>query len=401
MTRRRRSAPGRSRNTCCRSSLLPPSDWPIALPFASPRRLRHLHGYARPRCNRTSGWMFINFKSVSGCLPPWAISYIPIERPHTRRFYRNQPLNLIGRRVGPRGAPRQVRRGQARGDRQRAGIPDPHHQEGARRGDDVAGERPHHAGHHRRHRALRRPVRHGVGRLSRPGGDRHERLGHARQGRGPGRRGADHDRHRPGRRPAGGHGLQLADPLQPRADRQARRLRLRAFDLPVDGPRPAGLGTRGQARQRAAGRRQLLAGRTIMAFGSFDRKTSSQPMAEINMVPLIDVVLVLLVIFIVTAPLLTNAVKLDLPKATSTADIQKPEKVEFAIDATGSLFWNGERLSREDAVASFVEAGAQRPQPEIYLRADQNVAYRYVAEMLADASKAGLSKIAFVSEPAR
>ena len=69
-----------------------------------------------------------------------------------------------------------------------------------------------------------------------------------------------------------------------------------------------------------------------MAFGSFDRKNASQPMAEINMVPLIDVVLVLLVIFIVTAPLLTNAVKLDLPKASSTADIQKPEKVEFAID---------------------------------------------------------------------
>ena len=138
-----------------------------------------------------------------------------------------------------------------------------------------------------------------------------------------------------------------------------------------------------------------------MAFGSFDRKTSSQPMAEINMVPLIDVVLVLLVIFIVTAPLLTNAVKLDLPKATSNADIQKPEKVEFAIDASGSLFWNGERISREDAVMRFTEAGTKRPQPEIYLRADQGVAYRYVAEMLADASKAGLSKIAFVSEPAR
>ena len=74
------------------------------------------------------------------------------------------------------GAPRQVWRGQARGDRQRAGVPDAHHQEGARRGDDVAGKRPHHAGHHRRHRALRRPVRHGVGRLSRPGGDRHERA---------------------------------------------------------------------------------------------------------------------------------------------------------------------------------------------------------------------------------
>ena len=138
-----------------------------------------------------------------------------------------------------------------------------------------------------------------------------------------------------------------------------------------------------------------------MAFGSFDRKTSSQPMAEINMVPLIDVVLVLLVIFIVTAPLLTNVVKLDLPKATSAADIQKPEKVEFAIDANGALFWKGERISREEAIVKFAEEGRKRPQPEVYLRADQNVPYRYVAETLADASKGGLSKVAFVSEPAR
>ena len=138
-----------------------------------------------------------------------------------------------------------------------------------------------------------------------------------------------------------------------------------------------------------------------MAFGSFDRKNASAPMAEINMVPLIDVVLVLLVIFIVTAPLLTNAVKLDLPKATSNADVQKPDKVEFAIDGTGSLFWNGERLSREEAAQRFADEGKKRPQPEIYLRADQNVPYRYVAEMLADASKAGLSKVAFVSEPVK
>ena len=139
-----------------------------------------------------------------------------------------------------------------------------------------------------------------------------------------------------------------------------------------------------------------------MAFGSFDRsKNASQPMAEINMVPLIDVVLVLLVIFIVTAPLLTHTVKLDLPKATSNADIQKPEKIEFAVDASGALFWNGERITREDATAKFVEAGQKRPQPEVYLRADQNVPYRYVAETLADAARAGLSKVAFVSEPAK
>ena len=138
-----------------------------------------------------------------------------------------------------------------------------------------------------------------------------------------------------------------------------------------------------------------------MAFGSFDRKNANAPMAEINMVPLIDVVLVLLVIFIVTAPLLTNVVKLDLPKATSAADIQKPEKVEFAIDANGGLFWKGERITREDAIARFAEEGRKRPQPEVYLRADQNVPYRYVAETLADASKGGLSKVAFVSEPTR
>jgi biopolymer transport protein ExbD len=138
-----------------------------------------------------------------------------------------------------------------------------------------------------------------------------------------------------------------------------------------------------------------------MAFGSFERKTSSQPMAEINMVPLIDVVLVLLVIFIVTAPLLTNVVKLDLPKATANADLQKPEKIEFAIDAQGALHWGGERLTREAAQEKFAEAGRKRPQPEVYLRADATVPYRYVMETLADASKGGLSKIAFVSEPAR
>src|SRR3954471_4294208 len=106
-----------------------------------------------------------------------------------------------------------------------------------------------------------------------------------------------------------------------------------------------------------------------MAFASFDRKTSSAPMADINMVPLIDVVLVLLGIFIVTAPLLTNTVKLDLPKASSNADIQQPEKGEFAIHATRASFGPGERITREDAQAKCAEAGKKRPQPEVYLRA--------------------------------
>ena len=138
-----------------------------------------------------------------------------------------------------------------------------------------------------------------------------------------------------------------------------------------------------------------------MAFASFDRNSGSTPMSDINMVPLIDVMLVLLVIFIVTAPLLTHAVKIDLPKADSYVNQLKPEKIDFAIDAAGTRFWNGEPVSREEAAQRFLVRGKQEPQPEIHLRADQSVAYRYVAETLADASKAGLGKIGFVSEPER
>jgi biopolymer transport protein ExbD len=136
-----------------------------------------------------------------------------------------------------------------------------------------------------------------------------------------------------------------------------------------------------------------------MAFASFDSKNTSAPMADINMVPLIDVMLVLLVIFIVTAPLLTHAVKLELPRASSQVNVLKPEKIEFAIDAVGVRYWNGEVVTRADAAQRFAAEATKQPQPEVHLRADQNVAYRYVAQTLADASKAGLSKVGFVSDP--
>jgi biopolymer transport protein ExbD len=136
-----------------------------------------------------------------------------------------------------------------------------------------------------------------------------------------------------------------------------------------------------------------------MAFASFDNRNASAPMAEINMVPLIDVMLVLLVIFIVTAPLLTQAVKLDLPKASSQPNVAKADKIEFAINAEGGLFWNGEPVTRAEAATRFAAESKKLPQPEVHLRADQNVPYRSVAQTLADASKAGLSKVGFVSEP--
>jgi biopolymer transport protein ExbD len=123
------------------------------------------------------------------------------------------------------------------------------------------------------------------------------------------------------------------------------------------------------------------------------------PVAEINMIPLIDVMLVLLVIFIVTAPLLTHAVKLELPRATSRVARSKADKIELAIDARGALFWNGAPIDRATAQVRFAAESVRAPQPEIHIRADERVAYRNVAEVLADASKAGLSKFGFVSRP--
>ncbi|HET6598512.1 MAG TPA: biopolymer transporter ExbD [Burkholderiaceae bacterium] len=136
-----------------------------------------------------------------------------------------------------------------------------------------------------------------------------------------------------------------------------------------------------------------------MAFASFDSKSASAPMSEINMVPLIDVMLVLLVIFIITAPLLTQAVKLELPKASSQVNDLRPDKVDFAIDASGLLYWNGEAVTRAEAERRFQVEGRREPQPEIHLRADQSVAYRFVAQTLADASQAGLTRVGFISEP--
>lgn len=136
-----------------------------------------------------------------------------------------------------------------------------------------------------------------------------------------------------------------------------------------------------------------------MAFGGFRQGENATPMAEINMIPLIDVMLVLLVIFIITAPLLTDAVKLDLPKATSQPNLTKPDHVSLSIAADGGLFWNGEPVDRPALRARLAEASQRRPQPEIHLRADRAVRYQSIAEVMADASNAGLGRIGFVSQP--
>ena len=136
-----------------------------------------------------------------------------------------------------------------------------------------------------------------------------------------------------------------------------------------------------------------------MAFGGFDRGSAQAPMAEINMIPLIDVMLVLLVIFIITAPLITHAVKVDLPKASSQANQTQPDNVQLAIDAAGIVYWNGEILDRSGWRSRMDAAAAQQPQPEVHIRADGAVTYRRVAEVMADAAKAGLTRIGFITDP--
>jgi len=138
-----------------------------------------------------------------------------------------------------------------------------------------------------------------------------------------------------------------------------------------------------------------------MPFGGFQRDGANAPMAEINMIPLIDVMLGLLVIFIITAPLLTHAVKVDLPKASSAPNITRPENVQLAIDADGHVYWNGEVLDRAGWRSRMDAAAARKPQPEVHLRADGAVAYRRVAEVMADAAKAGLTRLGFITEPER
>ncbi len=137
-----------------------------------------------------------------------------------------------------------------------------------------------------------------------------------------------------------------------------------------------------------------------MAFGSFDSGGGTgRPMAEINMVPLIDVMLVLLIIFIVTAPLLTHAVKLDLPKASSAPNQTKRDNIQLAIDGTGRLFWNGQVIDKIALRDHLRAAAALDPQPEIHLRADRTTQYQSISEVLSDAANAGLSRIGFISDP--
>ena len=136
-----------------------------------------------------------------------------------------------------------------------------------------------------------------------------------------------------------------------------------------------------------------------MAFGGFNTNQHSAPMAEINVTPMVDVMLVLLVIFIITAPLFTHAIKLDLPSAQSAPAQPKPQTVTISINAEGKLFWDNAPVTRTELDARMQEAARQQPQPELHLRADKSTRYEILAQVMAAAQTKGLTKLGFITDP--
>ncbi len=123
------------------------------------------------------------------------------------------------------------------------------------------------------------------------------------------------------------------------------------------------------------------------------------PLSEINVVPLVDVMLVLLVIFIITAPLLTHSVKIDLPRAASNPNVTKRGSIQLAVDGAGVVFWNGEAADRAEINRRLEASATLDPQPELHIHADGATPYKRVAEVLSDAAKAGVVRIGFVTDP--
>lgn len=136
-----------------------------------------------------------------------------------------------------------------------------------------------------------------------------------------------------------------------------------------------------------------------MAFGGFNDNKQPAPMADINVTPMVDVMLVLLVIFIITAPLFTHAIKLDLPTAQSAPAPEKPETISLSINGTGAIFWNDAAIEQKELDTKLAAAAKKTPQPELQLRADKATRYEVIAQVMAAAQNNGLTKMGFVTDP--
>jgi biopolymer transport protein ExbD len=135
-----------------------------------------------------------------------------------------------------------------------------------------------------------------------------------------------------------------------------------------------------------------------MAFSNPSDNDDQGLMAEINMTPFVDVMLVLLIIFIVTLPVIQHSVKIELPKASSSVSAAKPEMIQVSIDKNSQIYWNNELVSLSEYSQKAQSAANNNPPPEISLRADRRVMYEIVAQVLSTSKKMGLTKIGFVTE---
>ena len=134
-----------------------------------------------------------------------------------------------------------------------------------------------------------------------------------------------------------------------------------------------------------------------MSFGIND--DSDDVMNEINMTPLVDVMLVLLIIFIITIPVMKHAVNVDLPRATNQVQDVKPETIRLSVDAQGAYYWNENKVEEAALPALLQAEAAKNPQPDLHIRGDREVRYERVAQAMAAAQQAGMKKIGFITEP--
>jgi biopolymer transport protein ExbD len=134
-------------------------------------------------------------------------------------------------------------------------------------------------------------------------------------------------------------------------------------------------------------------------IGSFNEESASRPMSEINVTPLVDVMLVLLIVFIVTAPLFTHSIKIDLPRAQTQVNQEKSDTVTLAVDGAGRFFWNNQPLDRAELSRRLAGAAGRSPQPELHLRADKDTRYQVLADVMAEAQRVKLRRVGFVTDP--
>lgn len=135
-----------------------------------------------------------------------------------------------------------------------------------------------------------------------------------------------------------------------------------------------------------------------MSFSMGD--DDDEVLSEINMTPLVDVMLVLLIIFIITVPVLTHSVNIDLPRATNQPNVVQPKTISISITQTGQIYWNDLLVDKAMLAHKFKQVAAQTiQQPEVHIRGDKKANYEYVMQVMAEAQRSGVQKLGFITEP--